>query len=147
VLLLLDAVNLQVFFASGAHDAQNARSSNTPAAPPPKDFWKDTAPIIHALVSVESAHIAYHLAETLEYLIPADPEEIFRQLVILVRNANKDGFAQESLAVGVITKIVERYLVDYSDIFTGNEDCRKGLIEVLDAFAAVGWQEARRLNS
>ena len=144
ILQLLDAVNLQVFFASGAHDAQQSRSTNVPT-PLLIPFWKDTAPIIRVLTSIESVHIAYHLAETLEYLLPADPEEIFRQLVILVRSANKDGFANESLAVGVITRIIERYLADYSDLFTSQAHCREGLIEVLDAFAAVGWPEARRL--
>lgn len=144
VLQLLDAVNMQIHFASGAHDVTLNRSKNV-VGPPPDNFWKETAPIIRLLVSVENAHIAYNLAETLEYLIPTKPEEIFNQLVILVRNANKDGFAHESLAVGVITRIVERYLAEYSDLFTKHEHCRKGLIEVLDAFASVGWPEARRL--
>jgi len=144
IVKLLDAINMQIFFASGAHDAQSRKSVDI-NLPPREAFWRDAAPIIGLLVSVESAHIAFHLAETLEYLIPADPEEVFRQLVILVRHANRDAFAQESLAVGVITRIIERYLADYGDIFTNHEDCRKGLIEILDAFAAVGWPEARRL--
>lgn len=144
VLQTLDAVNMQIFFASGANDGPNARSKGIPP-PAPDLFWRDLKPIIEALISTESAHIAYHLAETLEYLIPADPEAIFGQLIRLVHNAKNDGFAHESLAVGVITRIVERYLAEHSDLFLTDEACRKGLIEILDTFAAVGWQEARRL--
>jgi len=39
VLQLLDAVNMQVFFASGAHDSPKVRSDGTPA-PPLKNFGK-----------------------------------------------------------------------------------------------------------
>lgn len=144
VLQTLDAVNMQIFFASGAHDGPNARSKGIPP-PPPELFWRDLRPIIEALISTESAHIAYHLAETLEYLIPADPRAIFSQLIRLVHYAKNDGFAHESLAVGVITRIIERYLAEHSDLFLSDETCRQGLIEILDTFAAVGWQEARRL--
>ncbi len=144
VLQTLDAVNMQIYFASGAHDGPNARAKGIPP-PPPDLFWRDLKPVIEALISAESAHIAYHLAETLEYLVPVDPPAIFGQLVLLVRHANKDGFAHESLAVGVITRIVERYLAEHSDLFITDTACRKGLIEILDTFAAVGWQEARRL--
>lgn len=144
LLQTLDTVNMQIHFASGAHDGPNARSQGIPP-PPPSRFWADVKPIIEALIETESAHIAYHLAETLEYLISADPPAIFAQLVRLVRHAKKDGFAHESLAVGVITRIVERYLADHSDLFLHDATRRSGLIEILDTFAEVGWQEARRL--
>lgn len=145
VLQLLDNLNMQVFFASGAHDAKKTRGSDEPAAPPVMEFWHETKPIIEVLVGLPSAHIAYHLAETLEHLVPADPRAIFRCIVAVVANTKPDGFAQESLAVGVISRIVERYLADYAALFIEDRDCMAGLIQVLDTFADVGWPEARRL--
>lgn len=143
VLRLLDDLNMQVFFASGAHDAK--RGSSDKDRPAVADFWRETRPIIDELVTLPSTHIAYHLAETLEFLIPADPAEIFRRIVQVVANTKTDGFAHEHLAVGVITRIVERYLADYAELFRAQADLRAGLLQVLDTFADVGWPEARRL--
>jgi hypothetical protein len=143
VLRLLDGLNMQVFFASGAHDAKRASSDKD--QPAVADFWRETRPIIDELVALPSTHIAYHLAETLEFLIPADPAEIFRRIVQVVANTKADGFAHEHLAVGVITRIVERYLADYAELFRAQADLRAGLLQILDTFADVGWPEARRL--
>ncbi|MDP3072284.1 MAG: hypothetical protein Q8N18_18480 [Opitutaceae bacterium] len=143
VVQLLDGVNMQVFFASGAHDGK--RPSAEEPAPPTMEFWRETKPIIDELVTLPSTHIAYHLSETLEFLITADPPEIFRCIVRVVANTKADGFAHEHLAVGVITRIVERYLADYAELFRAHEDLRAGLLQVLDTFADVGWPEARRL--
>lgn len=143
VVQLLDGVNMQVFFASGAHDGK--RPSAEEPAPPTMEFWQETKPIIDELVTLPSTHIAYHLSETLEFLITADPLEVFRCIVRVVANTKADGFAHEHLAVGVITRIVERYLADYAELFRAHEDLRAGLLQVLDTFADVGWPEARRL--
>jgi hypothetical protein len=145
ILQLLDGLNMQVFFASGAHDAKKSGDPDDGPPPPIRAFWQETKPIIDELVSLPSAHIAYHLAETLEYLIPADPAEIFRCIAKVVANSKADGFAHESLAVGVISRIVERYLADYSALFTKQKDLMQDLLQVLDTFADVGWPEARRL--
>lgn len=143
VLRLLDGLNMQVFFASGAHDEK--RESSDKDRPVVAEFWRETRPIIDELVTLPSTHIAYYLAETLEFLIPADPAEIFRRIVQVVANTKADGFAHEHLAVGVITRIVERYLADYAELFRAQADLRAGLLQVLDTFADVGWPEARRL--
>jgi hypothetical protein len=141
ILQLLDSLNMQVFFASGAHDAKKLEEPPPPLAA----FWRETKPIIDELVQLPSTHIAYHLTETLEYLISADPAEVFRCLVQVVANTKADGFALEHLAVGVITRIVERYLADYGALFTEQPELMTGLLQVLDVFADVGWPEARRL--
>lgn len=141
ILQLLDGLNMQVFFASGAQDAKK------PDVPPPPipAFWHDAKPIIDELIRLPSTHIAYHLAETLEHLIPADPAEVFRCIVQVVANTKADGFAHEHLAVGVISRIVERYLADYAALFTAQPELMEGLLQVLDTFADVGWPEARHL--
>lgn len=145
ILELLNNLNMQVFFASGAHGAKSHRDEKDGPPPPIPEFWRDTRSIIDELVCLPSAHIAYHLTETLEYLVPADPAELFRCVVKVVENSKLDGFAREHLAVGVISRIVERYLADHVALFTSQPDLMAGLLRVLDTFAEVGWPEARRL--
>jgi hypothetical protein len=145
VLELLNSLSMQIFFASGAHDAKRNVDSEDGPPPPIREFWRDTKPIIEELVCLPSAHIAYHLTETLEHLVPADPAEMFRCIVKVVDHTKADGFAREHLAVGVISRIVERYLADHVALFTTQPDLMAGLLRVLDTFAEVGWPEARRL--
>lgn len=73
--------------------------------------------------------------------------EVFLILINAIRNGKNDGYQFESMAISEVVSIVERVLsADYKHILKESEECRVGIIEILDVFVEAGWAEAQRLT-
>jgi hypothetical protein len=144
---VVDGINMQLFFASGAHSDSDEPKLDTTQT---RRFWLESGPLLRALAGELHPHTAYHLIETFEYLLPYAPREIFLLAAQSIRSASVAGFQNESLAAGEVVKLVQRVLADHRDIFQsggGQEsECLGALLEVLDLFVEAGWPQARQLT-
>ena len=147
---LVDAVAMQLYFASGAFDERRRRDEQGLSQAQMQRFWTEGATLFTALAAEMHPHTAYHLIQTFNHLLPCDPREIFLLAANSICSSPKAGFQHESLAVSEVVKLIERVLADHRDLFKpGNRsdsECLAALLEVLDLFVEAGWAEARQLT-
>ena len=145
---LADTITTELYFASGAYEEKRPeKESNRP----PKGtkevarFLVECGPFIDQLAMFHYPAILHRLLETLEFLVPADPERVFLQVGRVVHAGRQSGYQYEGPAADLMVRFVERYLAQYRHIFRENSECLKSLIAILDTFVQVGWPSARRL--
>jgi hypothetical protein len=136
-------IGTELYFGSGAYAASNESKTIQPAVR--ARFYDEAREIIGKLADVGEPSLAHHLLETVEFLIPVDPAGAFLLIARIVRGGRKGGYQYDSLAVDLLVRLVERYLVDYKAVLRENEECRRALIETLDVFVDAGWPAARAL--
>jgi hypothetical protein len=143
----IDTIGTEVYFASGAFIRggldQSKEEVNWETS---IRFYDEARPILDKLADVAFPSVTHQLLEILEFFIQADPRGIFLRIGRVVRAGQQGGYQYESLAADLMVRLVERYLADYRTLLREDTDCRKTLIEVLDAFVQVGWPSARRLT-
>jgi hypothetical protein len=88
--------------------------------------------------------ISHHLIETLEACVEFDTRGVLLRIARVVELGKAGNYQLESLAQGVVVRLVERYLAEYRSLFQRDAEARKALIGILDAFVAAGWPDARR---
>jgi hypothetical protein len=145
---IADQVATSFYFASGAyHERQaGARSPRREPNAAQGRLYAEGGDILDAIGSLGAAPVIHHLVEALEFFIPIDPRGVFRRIAAAVRAGERGGYQYESLAVQVIVRITERYLADHRHLFAEHDDCRRDLVDILDAFVRAGWPEALQLT-
>ena len=147
---LVDAVAMQLYFASGAFSERTKRDEQRLSYAQMRRFWREGAALFTALATEIHPHTAYYLVQTFNHLLPYAPREIFLLAARSICSSAKAGFQYESLAVGEVVKLIQRVLADHRDLFKpGNRsdsECLAALLEVLDLFVEAGWAEARQLT-
>ncbi len=144
---LIDQVGSQLYFGSGAFQPTGSEADTSTLATPSlkRAFIRDYGTILDGIGDVASPRTLHYLLQTLEYLVDGAPEVIFDKTwsVLLGRGA-AEGYHFESLAVGELVRLVERYLADYRVLFE-DRDRRRKLVDIIDLFANVGWPKALKL--
>jgi hypothetical protein len=140
---LVDAIALQIKFASGAHETKlHQRTSCI--------FWQAAAPLLNKLAQEIHPHTAYQIVQTLQHVLPCAPRDVFLLAARCIRNSSEAaGFQYESLAVGKVVALIQRAIADHPDIFQskdGQSECLDQLLQTLDLFVEAGWAEARQLT-
>lgn len=150
---VIDWVAVQIYHGSGAY------AHSRPTDGDPEDnldksktqrFLCDATPTMQLLSDEVHPHVAYELIETLVHFLPLNPELVFGLAARSIQISSKAGLHQESLAVPVVVRLVERALADHREIFQVRQKTMptslKLLLDVLDLFVEAGWKEARRLT-
>jgi hypothetical protein len=137
---------MQIYFASGAYQDNNAEEKVLREVPERTRFWNESRPTLELLSEFGYPSLTHHLLETLEYLITFEPDTVFLLVGQVVRKGREGGYQYESLAIDLIVRIVERFIAEYRHRLQENEACRRVLIEILDTFVEAGWPAARRLT-
>ena len=145
---IADQVAASFYFVSGAHDERRAGAQSPRREPDAaqRRFYAEGGDVLDAIGALGAAPVTHHLVETLEFFIPIDPWGVFRRIAAAVRAGERGGYQYKSLAVQVIVRITERYLADHRHLFAEHGECRRDLVDVLDAFIRAGWPEARQLT-
>jgi hypothetical protein len=143
---LVDAVAMQLYFASGAFADRTKKEEKELAPPQLRRFWNEAAPLLNALASEMHPHTAHHIVQTLFHLLPYSPREVFLLATRSIQSSAKAGFQYESLAVGDVVKLIQRSLADHREIFQSDSEGLAALLDVLDLFVEAGWSEARQLT-
>lgn len=143
-----DSLNMEIYFASGAYDhkQQQGELSATVPAEEKRRFLKELGPALDELAGLGFPRLVHHLLETLEFLVDVDPAGIFLRIGRVVRAGERSGYQYESLAAGLIVRLVERYLAEYRFVLRDDPEYLRTLLEILDLFVEAGWPSARRLT-
>jgi hypothetical protein len=141
---VIDGIAMDVYFATGAFDERQGRPSVTPAQR--ERLYAETGPLLDRLATVKYAPTAHHVIETFEAFIDYDPRAVFLRIASAIKSAQASRYQTDSLAAGLVVRLVERYLAEHRALLQQDDECRQALIEVLDLFVEAGWGEAMRLT-
>ena len=145
---LADSACYELYFASGAFAGKSTDGSLCAeflvATPENDRFFRETKAVLTILADLGFPAIVHRLLETLEFLLKANPKEVFLFIGDVVRSGTKRGYQHERMAADLIVRLVERYLAEYRQILREDRECRDVLREILDTF--VQWPNARRLT-
>jgi hypothetical protein len=141
---LLDAVCLELYFASGARDS-GGDTGPVIDAPELKRFFVEIAPTLRAIGDYATPHTVHHLLQLLEHLMPVDPGAAFDLIAHALRSGGKrTSYQSESLGAELLVRLIGVFLADHKELF--DDSARRGaLIECLEIFMDAGWPAARRL--
>ena len=142
---LVGSLGKQIYFASGAHDAQRQRP--TPSLPLLCRYLREITPSLDDLAELGLAPVAHDLIQTLAYLLSCDPPAVFRRVGSIVKSSADNGYQSEAMGADLIVQIVERVLAEHRPMLREDVESRRVLIELLDAFVRAGWPQARRLTT
>ena len=147
---LIDRISMQLYFASGTFDEKENKNVKRMSISQRQRFWERTAPLFEMLATEIHTHIVHQTVQTLQYLLPCAPHDIFLLAAKSICSSATVGFQHESMAVSEVVKLIQRALADHRDIFqsAGGKDseCLESLLRVLDLFVDAGWSEARALT-
>jgi hypothetical protein len=146
----VDGIAMQLYFASGAFDEKRTKGEHKLTAFQTKRFWDEASALLSKLAEEPHPHTAHQLVQTLDYLLPYAPREVFLLATQSIRSSSVAGFQYESLAVADVVKLIQHALADHRDLFKSDvgqqSECLVALLDVLDLFVEAGWAEARQLT-
>ena len=142
---LLDYAALTLQAASGAlHKRNTATEVKSPATREhERAFLASARMSIQYLGSVGEPKVVHHIVEMLRSCIDSDPPLVFDLVAKILGTAIEKGYQYESMAVGVVVQIIERYLADYPTLLQQSSN-QEALLRILDAF--IEWPNARKLT-
>lgn len=143
---LIDTINMEFFFASGAHRDQNTPESEHIPTLAQERFYAEAGALAERLASVGHPRVAHHLLETLEFFIDVDPRGVFLRIAATIHGGQKWQYEYDNLAGDLFVRIVERYLAEYRSLLQQDAECSTALVDILDIFVRAGWLSARRLT-
>jgi hypothetical protein len=143
---LIDTINMEFHFASGAHRDQNTPESEHKPTPAQKRFYDEAGSLADRLATAGYPSCAHHLLETLEFFIDVDPRGAFLRIAATIRGGQRFGYEGDVLAPAVFVRIVERYLAEHRSLLQQDAECSAALVDILDIFVRAGWPAARRLT-
>jgi len=135
-----------IYLSSGAidHHEFSTKPGSAGSMPNKMQFWHEVQASLEILQHVGVPLVVQKAVETLSYFIDVDPTDVFHRLAKFVLSGSPFGYQRESIACETIVKVIERYLAEHREIFKGDGDCLRSLMQVLSFF--VGWPEANRLT-
>lgn len=142
---LIEAIGNDVYFSSGAYERPGEEIDRDPT-PPITDYYESARDLLLALPEVPFPSVVHHVLETLDYLSPARPAQVFRDMTDVILRGRAGGYEYDPMAASFVTGSVSRFLVQHRHLLQADPDLRTCLIQMLDTFVAVGWGEARMLT-
>lgn len=138
----------QIYFASGAFrhgETVNGEDKGLASLESRREFLKEITPALERVADVGGPETIYYLVELLDFMMDADPEEVFDLVArALLGAGRKQGYQFESLGADQVVKLIGRFLADHRGLFDQSSR-RQTLVKCLDVFIEVGWPSARRL--
>lgn len=142
---ILDHLCDEIYYGMGAFQSSEGDASPLKTDEAKRDFLSDMKPMLTRIADVGTPATIHHLIELLDYLVPADPIEVFNLIAHALLNAGRlHGYQFESMGADRFVEIVGHYLADYRDLFSDKQHQQK-LTACLDIFLEAGWPAARRL--
>ena len=142
---LIDSISSDAYFSSGAYQRSGEETASQ-EKPPMAAYYGSSRDLLLALPEIPFPSVVHHVLQTLDYLSPTDPAQIFRDITDVIVRGRAGGYEYDQLAASFVTGSVSRFLVQHGHLLQTDPDLRTCLIKVLDTFVAVGWGEARMLT-
>jgi hypothetical protein len=133
----------QLYAASGALQERQATASEQQLEPSSRantDLFSLAMPLLEQLARVHHPRITHRLVETLAHLAEHDPKRVL--LAVHRAVAPGQGYQYESMAVDLIVSLIQRYLADYRNLVTTDEEALTALRELIEVFVRAGWPSA-----
>jgi hypothetical protein len=143
---LIDTINMEFYFASGAHREQNTPEDEHVPTAAQRRFYDEAGSLADRLATAGYPSCAHHLLETLEFFVDVDPRGAFLRIAATIRGGQRWGYQYDVLAPAVFVRIVERYLAEHRTLLQQDAECSAALVDILDIFVRAGWPAARRLT-
>lgn len=145
---LVDGLAREVYFGSGAFDAEQRQRQDVKHAVSPESerFYREASAILDELSELAFPSATHQVLESLQHFVTVDPRGVFLRIGHVIRAGKRGNYQYEGLAADLIVKLIERYLAEYRFVLREDPDCRRVLVEVLDTFVRVGWPAASRLT-
>jgi hypothetical protein len=151
-LKILDNIANQIYFASGAFDAQrngapsaepNDGSDSLVPSDPHERFADSALPVLMTCSRTKVAPIVHHVVETLIYLAPLDEQ---RALLAVADAAASDGvYAADPLSGDVVIPYLRRLLAEQRSLVLFDDGGVTAFRKLLEAFASSGNESALAL--
>lgn len=133
------------YFASGAYARTQPADDDSP--PPDRaDFYASSTELVRTLVRAPYPSVTHYVLQGLDYLLEVDPRGIFQLMAEVVDAGRQGNYEFDPQAAGLIVNVVQRFIADHRAILAIDADCRKALLQILNAFVDAGWPAARRLT-
>src|SRR5262249_54537000 len=86
---IIDAIGMQLYFASGASASRGKRGERMPQE---KRLFEEAFNVLELLASVGLPSVAYHLVETFEHFIAEDPPRVFSLIGTTIVSGRRGGY-------------------------------------------------------
>jgi hypothetical protein len=146
---LIDSVSMQLYFASGAYDAQNQNSEANTASLTREQrqrFLNEASNVLDLLSNDPHPSTVHRMVQMLQSLLDLSPREVFLRLARIVQAGKKGGYQWESLAFGEIVNIMNTMLADFRPLLQADQETRDAMVSILDTFVEAGWPQAIQLT-
>jgi hypothetical protein len=108
-------------------------------------WWQSTEPLLTAMLQAKHPSIAFDLIKGLESVWELDMPRSLHWLRRITEENVAGGLAYESLAADHTIGILQRILAEHRASLREGSTLRKDFLVILDAYLAVGWEQAMRL--
>ena len=98
-------------------------------------------PLFEELAPVQVAQIGYYLVQALETAIELNPRGVLLLAIRAVLTAAKSGLASDHFGQEKVLSFLLRYISDYRELIVNDHEVFTAVMDLVDVFADVGWQE------
>ncbi len=141
---LANTLGSDLYHASGAADANLHREPERLLAEK-RRFLAEAEPLLDELSTFGMPSLGHSLAQTLAFLVPANPARVLPLFSQVVLRVAERGYSYEPSAVDLVVRVVERYLAEYREVLQQDAHALRLIIEVVDHFVDAGWPAAWQL--
>jgi NACHT domain len=149
---IVDETVTRIYFAADVNPALRERKEHPLSDDARQRFFHEALPILERVLDfgkqqetgVLLAPTAHRFMELLNGVLGYDPALTVRMAAEVVRCSKRFGYNLDSMATAETVRLVESILADYRSEMQDDQSI-KHLLEILDAFAEVGWPEALKL--
>lgn len=145
---IVDNIASRAYFDSGVYDPASRKGPREKAIH--REYFENTKPLIHQVAdycsetNIVNASTTNYLIEYLQGVAPFAPAECLSLALQIVKGSEPSGYHLDSIGVKNAVGLVEVLLADHKDVLQ-TEEGMSDMLEFLDIFADVGWDEAIRL--
>ena len=101
--------------------------------------YKAILPVLEALARVPLPHAAYHVVKSISSVIDLDPAGVLALGIRATLTGAQAGLAMDQFAQADVRDFLLTYLNEHRALLEENRMLLNGFMDVVDAFAAVGW--------
>jgi hypothetical protein len=141
---LADTIGADLYHASGAADA-NLHPEQDRSLAEKRRFLTEAEPLIDELSAFGIPPLSHSLAQTLSFLVPANPARVLLLFAQVILRVADRGYSYEPSGVNLLVRVVERYLAEYREVLQQDATALQLIIQVLDHFVEAGWPAAWQL--
>lgn len=149
---VVDQTVMRIYFAADVNAGLRRRKEQPLEDDIRERFFREALPLLEKVLDfgkqretgVLLAPTAHHFIELLNGVTRYDPSLVIRMAADVVSCSKRYGYNLDSMAMAEIVRLVESVLADYRSEIQDDESIER-LLQILDAFAEVGWPEALQL--